>query len=105
MARPIAHYLVVFVDYHTRFRFVYLIFHKSKAFGCFRCFINLVENPTDKPKNFSEYLSDSFKKLCEKNIRQLTILGTSQQDNLAEQRNGTDMVRLMMAQTYLPISL
>ena len=55
-----------------------------------------------------EYLSKKFKDLCdEKGIsRQLTILGTPQQNGVAERSNRTllDMVRSMMAQANLLIS-
>ena len=49
-----------------------------------------------------------FKELCNKKRinRQLTILGTPQQNGLAERRNRTllEIVKLMMAQSNLPIS-
>ena len=81
-----ASYFITFIDDFTRFDYVYLIFHKSKALGCFRKFLNLVENQKDvilkalKTDRGPKYLSDQFRKICdEKGIeRQLTILGTPQ---------------------------
>ena len=55
-----------------------------------------------------EYLFERFKEICdEKGIaRQLMMPYTPQQNGVAERRNQTllEMVRLMMAQTNLPIS-
>ena len=102
------------IDDFTSYDHVYLISHKSKVLDCFRRYINLVENQLDKKiktlrTNWGrEYLLEQFKYLCdEKGIsRQLTILGTPQQNGVAERSNRTllDMVRSMMAQANLLIS-
>ncbi|OMO92476.1 hypothetical protein CCACVL1_06836 [Corchorus capsularis] len=113
-ARHGANYFIIFIDDFTRFGHVYLISHKSEALNCFRLYVALVENQlgqsikvlrTDRGR---EYLSEKFKELCDEKgiLRQLTILGTPQQNGVAERRNRTllDMVRSMMAQANLPIS-
>jgi transposase InsO family protein len=76
--------------------------------------MNLEENQLDmKIKNLRidqghKYLSDLFKKLYdEKRIeRQLTIPRMSQQNGVAKKKNRTlfKIVRLMMAQTNLPLT-
>ena len=76
--------------------------------------MNLVENQMEKTiKTLTtdrgrKYLSEQFRELCEnKGIRrQLTILGTPQQNGVTDRRNRTllDIVRSMMAQANLPIS-
>ena len=42
-----ASYFITFIDDFTRFGYIYLISHKSKALGCFRNFLNLVKNQKD----------------------------------------------------------
>ena len=69
--------------------------------------MNLVENQMERTiktlriDSGREYLSEQFGELCENKgiCRQLTILGTPQQNGVAERRNRTllDMVRSMMA--------
>src|SRR4051812_30405195 len=86
----------------------------SQKLKCFETYLNEVENKLErKVKTLrtdrgQEYLSDLFKKLCEKKgiVRQLTMPYTPQQIGVAERRNRTlmDMVRTMMAQASLPIS-
>ena len=57
--------------------------------------MNLVENQTEKniktlrTGRGREYLSEQFKELCDEKgiLRQLTILGTPQQNGVAERRN------------------
>ena len=76
--------------------------------------MNLVENQKDvrlkalRIDQGHEFLSDQFRQICdEKGIeRQLTILGTPQQNGVAERKNMTlfEMVRSIMAQANLPIS-
>jgi transposase InsO family protein len=113
-ARHGASYFITFIDDFTRYDHVYLVSHKSEALDCFRRFMNLVENQIERiiktlrTDHGREYLSKQFRELCEnKRIhRQLTILGTPQQNGVAERRNRTllDMVKSMMAQANLPIS-
>ena len=108
-------YFITFVDDFTRYSHVYLISHKSEALECFRRFMNLVENQTErtiktlKTNCGCEYLSEQFKELCnEKEIRrQLTIPHTPQQNSVAERRNHTllEMFKSMMAQANLQYPL
>ena len=71
-----ASYFITFIDDFTKFGYIYLISHKSKIIGCFRKFLNLVENQKDvklkalKIDRGCEYLSDQGIE------RQFTILGT-----------------------------
>ena len=81
---------------------------------CFGKFFNLVENKKDvRLKTFRidwglEYFSDQFRKICdEKGIeRQLTILGTPQQNGVVERRNKIllEMVRSIIVQANFQIS-
>ena len=76
--------------------------------------MNLVENQLDKKiqalrtDQGREDLSDQFKRLCDEKgiVHQLTILYTPQQNGVTKRRNMMllEMVRSMMAQTYLPIT-
>ena len=109
-----ASYFITFIDDFTRFGYVYLIFHKSEALWCFIKLLNLVENQKDvrlkalRIDQGHEFLSDQFRQICDENgiERQLTILGTPQQNGVAERKNMTlfEMVRSIMAQANLPIS-
>ena len=84
-----------------------MISHKFEALGCFRKILNLVKNQKDvrlkalRIDQGREYLFDQFKQICdEKGIkRQFTILGTPQQNGVAERKNKTllEMVRSIMA--------
>ena len=62
-----ASYFTTFIDNFTRFGYVYLISHKSEALGCFRNFLNLIENQKDvrlkalRTDRGREYLSDQFR--------------------------------------------
>ena len=42
-----ASYFITFINDFTRFDYVYLISYKSEALGCFKNFLNLVENQKD----------------------------------------------------------
>ena len=70
-ARHGATYFITFIDDFTHYSHVYLISHKSEALECFRRFMNLVENQTEKniktlrTGRGREYLSEQFKKLCD----------------------------------------
>ncbi|WCJ29450.1 Retrovirus-related Pol polyprotein from transposon TNT 1-94 [Euphorbia peplus] len=113
-ARHGAYNFITFIDDCTMYGQIYLMAHKSEALGCFRKFMNLVENQLDRKIKVlrtdrgREYLSEEFKTLCdERGIEhQLSIPYTPQQNGVAERRNRTllDMVRSMMAQASLPIS-
>ena len=60
-------YFITFIDDFTRFGYVYLISHKYDALGCFRNFLNLIENQKDvrlkalRTDRGREYLSDQFR--------------------------------------------
>ena len=66
-----ASYFITFINDLTYFDHVYLISHKSEALDCFRLYVNLVENQSDKiikalrTDQGYEYLSKQFKNLCD----------------------------------------
>lgn len=83
-ARHGVHYFIIFIDDYMWFNHVYLISHKSEAPECFKCYVSLVENQSERTIKVlrtyhrRKYLSEQFKMFCdEKGIdHQLTILGT-----------------------------
>lgn len=57
-----------YIEDYTRLIFVYLISHNSKALGCLRFFLNLIENQKEKTLKSLQtdgYLSVSIKEFCE----------------------------------------
>ena len=60
-------YFITFISDFTKFDYVYLISHKFEALGCFRKFLNLVENQKDvglkalRTDRGREYLSNQFR--------------------------------------------
>ena len=94
---------------------VYLIKYKSEAFEKFKEFKNEVENQTGKSiktlrsDRGREYLSTVFTQYLKDNgiLSQWTPPYTPQLNGVSERRNRTllDMVRSMMSQAMLPISL
>ena len=70
-------YFITIIDDFTRFGYVYLISHKYDALGCFRNFLNLIENQKDvrlkalkalRTDQGREYLSDQFRKICDEKV-------------------------------------
>ncbi|KAG8492837.1 hypothetical protein CXB51_010063 [Gossypium anomalum] len=113
-ARGGFHYFITFTDDFSRYGYVYLIRHKSKALEKFKEFKNEVQNQLGKTiktlrsDRGGEYLSlesDDLLKECGI-VSQLTPPGTPQWNGVSERRNQTllDMVRSMMSHADLPTS-
>src|SRR5918995_5501361 len=100
-------YFLTFTDDLSRYRYIYLMKHKSETFEKFKEFQSEVENHRNKKIKFlrsdrgGEYLSYEFGlhlKQCGI-FSQLTPPGTPQRNGVSERRNRTllDMVRSMMS--------
>ena len=107
-------YFLIFTDNLGRYRYVYLMKHKSETFEKFKEFQSEVENQRDRKIEFlrsdhgGEYLSHEFGTHLRKCgiVSQLTPPGTPQRNGVSKRRNHTllDMVRSMMSLTDLPLS-
>src|ERR671911_2968049 len=107
-------YFLIFTDDLGRYRYIYLMKHKSETFEKFKEFQSQVENHCNNKIKFlqsdrgGEYLSYEFGlhlKQCGI-VSQLTPPGTPQRNGVSERPNRTllDMVRSMMSLTDLPLS-
>ncbi|KAL4383231.1 hypothetical protein GQ457_15G018270 [Hibiscus cannabinus] len=113
-ARGGYHYFIMFTDDFSRYGYIYLMRHKSKALEKFKEFKNEVQNQHGKSikelrsDRGGEYLSQDFDELLKECgiVSQLTPPGTPQWNGVSERRNRTllDMVRSMMSHTDLPTS-
>ncbi|KAL4284909.1 hypothetical protein GQ457_16G020180 [Hibiscus cannabinus] len=107
-------YFITFTDDFSRYGYIYLMRHKSKALEKFKEFKNEVHNQHGKSikalrsDRGGEYLSQEFDELLKECgiVSHLTPLGTTQWNGVSERRNRTllDMVRSMMSHTDLPTS-
>ncbi|KAJ9544984.1 hypothetical protein OSB04_024691 [Centaurea solstitialis] len=107
-------YFITFTDDFSRYGYVYLIRHKSKAFEKFTEFQNEVHNQLDRKIKFlrsdrgGEYLSQEFDSHLRECgiVSQLTPPYTPQMNGVSERRNRTilDIVRSMMCRSTLPVS-
>ena len=105
-------YFVTFIDDYSRYGYVYLMQKKSETFGKFKEFMaedekNLGKSlKTLRSYRGGEYLDTEFKDhlLQHGIVSQLIVLGTPQQNGVAERRNRTllNMVRSMMSYSSLP---
>ncbi|KAL0405649.1 UNVERIFIED_CONTAM: Retrovirus-related Pol polyprotein from transposon TNT 1-94 [Sesamum latifolium] len=111
-ARHGAFYFLTFIDDYSRYGSVYLLSHRSEALDCFKRFLAEVENQREvnlkvfRTDRGREYLSEQFKKICDKRIiRQLMIPYTPQKWGCREEESNTsENARSMMVQANLPIS-
>jgi transposase InsO family protein len=114
VARGGCQYLITFIDDFSRYRYIYLMRHKSESFEKFKEFLNEVQNQLGKIIKFlwsdrgGEYLCFEFSdhlKHCGI-VPQLTSPGMPKWNDMFERRNQTllDMVRSMMSQIDLPLS-
>ena len=117
-------YFISFIDDHTRFMYLYLLFEKSEALDAFKIFKQEVEKQLEKkikivrsdrggeyygryidlgqrPGPFAEYLKDKGI------VAQYTMPGSPYQNGVAEKRNRTltDMVRSMLSNSNIPLFL
>ncbi|KAK9043135.1 hypothetical protein V6N11_071485 [Hibiscus sabdariffa] len=107
-------YFITFTDDFSRYGYIYLMRHKSKALEKFKEFKNEVQNKHGKSikalrsDRGGEYFSQDFDELLKECgiVSQLTPPGTPQWNGVSERRNRTllDMVRSMMSHTDLPTS-
>ena len=107
-------YFITFIDDFSRYRFVYLMRHKSESFEKFKEFKNELQNQLGKnikilrSDHGGEYLTKEFDNHLKECgiVSQLTPHRKPQWNGVSERRNRTllDMVRSMMSQTDLPIS-
>ena len=94
---------------------VYFLSSKAQTFSVFKKFRAMVEFESGckikklRSDNGKEYTSNEFNMFCEDMgiTHQLTVSYTPQQNGVAERRNRTlmDMVRSMLSNSTLPISL
>ncbi|GJY00383.1 retrovirus-related pol polyprotein from transposon TNT 1-94 [Tanacetum coccineum] len=100
------------VDHYSRRVWVYILRFKHEAFRKFKEWKQLVENQTGRTvkklrtNNGLEFCNREFEQLCiESRIaRHLTVVGTPQQNRVAERMNRTlmDKVRCLFIQSGLP---
>ena len=89
-ARGGYHYFLTFIDYLSRYGYIYLMKQKSETFEKFKEFQSEVENHHNKKIKFlrfdrrGEYLSYEFGI-----VSQLTSHGTPQRNGVSEHRNRT----------------
>nr|GEZ21827.1 hypothetical protein [Tanacetum cinerariifolium] len=105
-------YFLSIVDDYSRRVWVYILRFKHEAFGKFKEWKQLVENQTRRTvkklrtDNGLEFCNREFEQLCiESGIaRHLTVVGTPQQNGVAERMNRTlmDKVRCLLIQSGLP---
>ena len=117
-------YFITFIDDFSRYCYIYLLHEKSQAVSALKVYITEVERQLDrkvkvvKSDRGGEYYErydelgqclGPFAKLLEKHgiCAQYTMPGMPQQNEVAERRNRTlmDMVRSMLSNSSLPISL
>nr|KYP40054.1 Retrovirus-related Pol polyprotein from transposon TNT 1-94 [Cajanus cajan] len=117
-------YFITFIDDYSRYGYVYLLHDKSQAINALEIYIEEVERQLDSKVKIirsdrgGEYYGrcdergqhlGPFAKFLEKRgiCAQYTMSGTPQQNGVSERRNRTllDMVRSMLSNSSLPISL
>ncbi|KAL0455685.1 UNVERIFIED_CONTAM: hypothetical protein Slati_0907700 [Sesamum latifolium] len=88
-------YFITFIDYHSRYGYVYLMRYKSEAFERFKEYRLEVENQTShkikalRSDRCGKYLSSEFIDYLKQNkiLSQWTPPGTPQLNGVAERRN------------------
>jgi len=117
-------YCITFIDDFSHYGYGYLLHEKSQAVDALEIFINEVERKLDRKvkivrsdkgdKYYGRYSESGqhpgpLAKFLERRgiCAQYTISGTPQQNSVSERRNRTlmDMVRSMLSNSYLPVSL
>ena len=105
-------YALTFIDYFSRYCWVYFLKHKSEVFGLFKVFKDLVENQYGrklkvlKSDNGGEYFKSEFIQYCaDVGIQmQHSIPYTPQQNGVAERKNKSlkEIATCMMEAKALP---
>ena len=105
-------YYVTFIDYHSRFPWVYFLCSKSEVFRTFTEFLAYVKNQFSmnikirRTDSGGEYLSTKFQAfLASKGIiHQRSCPATPQQNGVAERKNRhlLDMVRTLLLESSIP---
>eukprot|EP00253_Pinus_taeda_P014004 PITA_14004 len=105
-------YLILFIDYFSRFVWLGLMKHKDEAFEKFKSFKALVENESSyKIKSLSsdrggEFTSNEFFYFCEEHgiRREFSTTRTPQQNGVVERMNRTvqQMARAMLDESRTP---
>ena len=117
-------YFITFIDDHTRFMYLYMLHNKYEALDAFKIYKAEVEKQYRKQikvvisdrggEYYGRYTGTGqalgpFAKFLQEQgiIAQYTLPGTPSQNGVAERRNRTllDMVRSMLSNSSLPISL
>jgi len=117
-------YFITFIDDYSRYGYVYLLHEKSQAVDALEIYLNEVERQldrkvkvirSDRGDEYYERYDETrqhlgpFAKLLQKCgiCVQYTMPGTLQQNGVSERRNRNlmDMVRSMLINSNLPISL
>lgn len=117
-------YFITFIDDFSRYGYIYCLNEKSQAVKALEVYVNEVERQLDRKvkiirsdrggeyygkHNESGQCPGPFAKFLEARgiCAQYTMPGTPQQNGVAERRNRTliDMVRSMMSNSSLPMSL
>jgi transposase InsO family protein len=117
-------YFISFIDDHTRFMYLYLLNDKAEALNAFKTYKVEVEKQKEKKikivrsdrggEYYDRYTDKGqmigpFAKFLKEEgiVAQYTMLGTPQQNGVAERRNRTlmDMVRSMLSNSHLLLFL
>ncbi|RVW89318.1 Retrovirus-related Pol polyprotein from transposon TNT 1-94 [Vitis vinifera] len=117
-------YFISFIDYYSRYMYIYLLHNKNEALGAFKVFKAEVEKQCRKQikivrtdrggEYYGRYTEDGqtpgpFAKFLQEHgiVAQYTMLGFPDQNGVAERRNRTlmDMVKSMRSNSKLPESL
>ena len=107
-----AKYALTFIDYFSRYCWVYFLKHKSEVFGLFKVFKALVENQSGRKlkvlrsDNGGEYVKSEFIQYCVDVGIQIyhSIPYTPQQNGVAERKNRSlkEMATYMMEAKNFP---
>ena len=104
-------YFMLLIDDYTMMKWVCPLNRKSKSFGCFKTFKELVENETGsrikclRSDNGGEFTFDEFNKYYEEHgiKRQFSVARTPQQNGVAVRKNSSimEMARTMLNESKL----
>jgi hypothetical protein len=106
--------IIVFIDNHSRFTWIYPLNHKSEIFACFVKFKSLTENLLSKKiKSFQsdgggEFTSNLFKQYLSSNgiLHRISCPYTTAQNGLAERKHRyiVETGLTLLAHSHLPLS-